>query len=99
MPFGFVFDLSIVASRAHQLTVEYVADSRALRLLRRANCVHAHCSGGGGTDVPPLPRLIVAGGWPRPGLTALWRAASRAGWHPVAIASAVLPRAAGRHAW
>src|ERR1700758_4077315 len=64
-------------SRAHQLTVEYVADSRALRLLRRANWVHAHCLGSGGTDLPPLPGLIVAGGPLWAGLAALWRAASR----------------------
>src|SRR6202042_1614548 len=54
MPFGSYSICQSLRSRAHQLTVEYVADSRALRLLRRANCVHAHCLGSGGTDLPAV---------------------------------------------
>src|SRR5271156_3472719 len=71
-PFGVVFDRSIVAvTRAPVDCRIRCRFAGALLLLRRANCVHAHCLGNGGTDLPPLPGLIVAGGPPRPGLAGL----------------------------
>src|SRR5580693_4340110 len=77
-------------SRAHQLTVEYVADSRGPALSRRANCLHAHFAGSGSKDLQPIPVSMIAGGLSGPGIAV--RAAIR-----VAVARAAKPGAAGRH--